>query len=393
MKLVHPTFQIIEQSSGIDGIEKQIELAGRTCYKSENKITKDSAKAFVERMIKSGHGAMLEHGSVYLTLDNKDTEICNRYKSNKYTKINVVGDKTYVSTNYRVIIENHWEDDLVFLSDCTRYHESRITVKFILNRVTGESFLRHRVFSFARESTRYCNYSKDKFGNELTFVIPSYSLLVPGTYTEKDLDKTSSEEEYIFLSSSLQCEKDYLRLIERGLKAQQARDILPFSICSPLVMTGFYSDWQHFFDLRCDNAAHPDARYLATSLRNEFEYLGFGIISKNEEHISQCSVSANTSIKNDRKDNKTRWELLPLDCIEDVARVYTEGAKKYGDNNWQNLDNGYERYKGALLRHLYASETNEFDQETGCRHLAQVAWNALAMLWYSKHNKNEQSKN
>ena len=92
-------------------------------------------------------------------------------------------------------------------------------------------------------------------------------------------------------------------------------------------------------------------------------------------------------IKNDRKDDKTRWELIPLDCLEDVARVYTEGAKKYADNSWQNLENGYERYKGALLRHLYAAESKEFDEETGCRHLAQVVWNAIALLWYSKHGR------
>lgn len=88
--------------------------------------------------------------------------------------------------------------------------------------------------------------------------------------------------------------------------------------------------------------------------------------------------------KNDKKDDKTRWELIPLDCLEDIARVYTEGAKKYGENTWQYLDNGYERYKGALLRHLYAAEHDEFDEETGCRHLAQVAWNAIALLWLSK---------
>lgn len=88
--------------------------------------------------------------------------------------------------------------------------------------------------------------------------------------------------------------------------------------------------------------------------------------------------------KNDKKDDKTRWELMPLDCLEDIARVYTEGAKKYGENTWQYLDNGYERYKGALLRHLYRAENETFDEDTGCRHLAQVAWNAIALLWLSK---------
>ena len=93
--------------------------------------------------------------------------------------------------------------------------------------------------------------------------------------------------------------------------------------------------------------------------------------------------------KNDRKDDKTRWELIPLDCLEDIARVYTEGAKKYGDNNWQNLDNGYERYKGALLRHLYASSLEEFDPET--KHEAAIAWNALALLYYAKNGRKTRS--
>lgn len=97
-----------------------------------------------------------------------------------------------------------------------------------------------------------------------------------------------------------------------------------------------------------------------------------------------------TGMKNDKLDDKTRWELMPLDCLEDIARVYTEGAKKYGVNTWQNLENGYERYKGALLRHLYAAESETFDEETGCRHLAQVAWNAIALLWLSKYSQSQE---
>ena len=98
-----------------------------------------------------------------------------------------------------------------------------------------------------------------------------------------------------------------------------------------------------------------------------------------------------TGMKNDKLDDKTRWELMPLDCLEDIARVYTKGAQKYGDNTWQNLENGYERYKGALLRHLYAAESETFDEETGCRHLAQVAWNAIALLWLSKHSQSQEA--
>lgn len=102
-----------------------------------------------------------------------------------------------------------------------------------------------------------------------------------------------------------------------------------------------------------------------------------------EEEIKS---NKNVSKKNDFKDNKLRWDLLPLAEIEDIVAVYTAGSKKYGDNNWQNLPNGLQRYKAALLRHLLCYEKGEeFDEETGCRHLAQVAWNAIAMLWISKH--------
>ena len=95
----------------------------------------------------------------------------------------------------------------------------------------------------------------------------------------------------------------------------------------------------------------------------------------------------NEGLKNDIKDKKIRWDLLPLDILNDIAMVYTAGAEKYGDNNWQNLENGYEKYKGALLRHLYAATKEVKDEETGCYHLAQVAWNAIAMLWLHKNNK------
>lgn len=99
-------------------------------------------------------------------------------------------------------------------------------------------------------------------------------------------------------------------------------------------------------------------------------------------------------IKNDYKDHKLRWDLLPLQEIEDIVRVYTAGADKYGDNNWQNLDNGYQRYKAALLRHLLEYEKgNRTDEDTGCLHLAQVAWNAIAMLYYDKHKIRYESKN
>lgn len=97
--------------------------------------------------------------------------------------------------------------------------------------------------------------------------------------------------------------------------------------------------------------------------------------------------------KNDLKEDKTRYELIPLDCLEDIARLYTVGAKKYGEDNWQYLPNGYERYRGALLRHMYAASNEEFDKETNIRHEAAMAWNAIAMLWFRKHKtKDNDSK-
>lgn len=289
MKLIKPNLEILEQQPGLDGIYKQIELAGRTCYKSEDKITEDSAKAFVDRMIKSGHGAMLEHGTVYLMLTNvtrgnltekeynsklnKLVETIIKYEKNPYSRIkhDIANGMHYITTNYRVLVENDWLDDLQYICEPTEYHEKRITVKWTLDRVTGESFLRHRVFSFARESTRYCNYSKDKFGNEITFMIPTYldeeKLKQYGPYHLVTRDNTP---ESIFIAAMNTSEKDYFKLLELGWKPQQARQVLPFSVHSPLVMTGFESDWKHFFSLRSPKAGatgvHPDAAYLADKL-------------------------------------------------------------------------------------------------------------------------------
>lgn len=100
------------------------------------------------------------------------------------------------------------------------------------------------------------------------------------------------------------------------------------------------------------------------------------------------------SIKNDRLDEKLRWELLPLEDVEDIVRVYTAGAKKYGENKWQDLPDGIRRYKAALLRHLVEYDKgNEIDEETGSLHLAAVAWNAIAMLHISKQQKKNGNQN
>lgn len=146
MKLIKPNLEILEQQPGLDGIYKQIELAGRTCYKSEDKITEDSAKAFVDRMIKSGHGAMLEHGTVYLKLPT-GLQLSDKYKKNKYSIITLtpeIDPYWAVTTNYRVLVENDWLDDLQYICEPTEYHEKRITVKWTCDRGVSHEFVRHK---------------------------------------------------------------------------------------------------------------------------------------------------------------------------------------------------------------------------------------------------------
>lgn len=285
MKLIKPHFEIIEQQPGLNGIYKQIELAGRTCYKSEDKITEDSAKAFVDRMIASGHGAMLEHGTVYLKVPYSDhkcafpfengyyEDCIGNYRHNKYSKVVQVWEDEdtaydYVTTNLRVLVENDWLMDLEYVCEPTEHHAKRVTVRFICDRGILAEFTRHRVFSFAAESTRYCNYSKDKFNNELTFIEPCWEWYNP---TRDGFSE--------FKTSLVNAENTYLYLIEHGWKPQQARAVLPNSLKTELVMTGFISDWKHFFMLRSNKygkgGAHPSANELATPLYEEFVARGY----------------------------------------------------------------------------------------------------------------------
>lgn len=257
MKLIESSVQIIEEKDPY----KMIELAGRTCYRSENNITEDSAKEFVDRMIKLGHGAMLEHGTIYLTIAKTAMNIGDPifYVRNKYSKVNEDDLFYYITTNMRVIVENNRLDDLQYQVDPTEHHEKRITVKFICDRGVSHEFVRHRVFSFAQESQRYCNYGKkDKFNHEVVFIKP--------TWYKEDASIVRSNERT--LCEILQkCETYYFYLLEDGAKPQEARAVLPNATKTELVMTGFESDWENFFELRCSKAAHPDAQKLANELK------------------------------------------------------------------------------------------------------------------------------
>lgn len=300
MKLIKPSFEIWEQSVGLEGVYKQIERVSRVCYKSEDKITEDSAKPFVDRMIKSGHGAMLEHGTVYLkipygTMDDRgefsNEPIVIKYIDNPYSVVmnNSENDYWYITSNYRVIIENEWIDDLQYLCKPTEFHAKRITVHFVCDRGVSHEFVRHRVMSFAQESTRYCNYSKDKFGNELTFIIPEWCPEIredsnKGWYPCSMYDKLylqhlqSAEDTYFALLKQWD-ERVPDKRYKSGFRnnpwmPQQAKAVLPNSLKTELVVTGFVSDWNHFFRLRSRIAEtgkpHPQAQELADPLMDEF---------------------------------------------------------------------------------------------------------------------------
>ncbi len=304
MKLIKPSFEILEQGPGLDGIYEAIERAGRTCYKSK-RPEGQAAKDFVDRMIASKHYAMLEHGTVYLR-DCRNLEYENnielveyshtldKYSTNPYSKVRYTSDCIYVTTNYRVIVENNWLDDLKYLCEPTEYHEKRVTVRFTTDRGVSHEFVRHRVFSFAQESTRYCNYSKDKFGNELTFIIPSwYNKETDSAVKLKFLNYlTTTEGLYLDLLRGSYWAK---KVIEEGatyekfeniekvfapLTPQQARQVLPNALKTELVMTGFISDWKHLFRLRTSFIAetgkpHPDMSNLCDPLYKEFIRRGY----------------------------------------------------------------------------------------------------------------------
>ena len=288
MKLIKPSWDIIEQENTLLGIYKHIEKAGRTCYKSENLITDDSAKKFVDKLIESKHHAMIEHGTIYLSIPIKlgNQPIIEKYYNNPYSKVarDTRVHNYCVTTNLRVIIENNWVEDLQYLCEPTEKHFKRVTVKFTLDQGVMREFTRHRVMSFACESTRYCNYNYDKFGNEVTFIIPNWcENIKEGSYQEKDLnfevDTKYTTNEQILLNTLFRAETAYIGLSVIW-KPQQVRNILPLATKCDLIMTGFTSDWKHFFSLRTSIIAetgkpHPQASELADPLYNEFIMRGY----------------------------------------------------------------------------------------------------------------------
>lgn len=304
MRLIKPSFEIWDQEGGLEGMQTHIERCGRVCYASE---PKGNPVEFVQRMINSGHGAMLEHGTVYLRLegvflDPKDCDIAYgnyvvaHYVKNPYSKVVIKHDgdwksNVYITTNYRVLVENNWLDDLKYLCEPTKHHEKRVTVHFTTQIAITREYNRHRVNSMAEQSTRYCNYGKDKFGGvginlpswvdseiqrleDITEnVLPTFEQLKEEYFSVSDQGLTKDDWGDIewWLWSNLVAEESYLKLIEKGRKPQEARVVLPLDTNTELIHTAFVSDWNHFFELRDDSHAHPDARLLAHPLHEAFK--------------------------------------------------------------------------------------------------------------------------
>lgn len=286
MKLIKQSFEFINQTDfSLIGIKKHIERCARVSYKSEDKITDTSYEKFVNMLESRGHNRPLEFGTVYLTLRGDDTNALRNiftYTENPWTKIRKQVIKAeydpnthvvlnYVTTNYRVIVENHLEEDLKYLCEPTEYHYKRYTAHMVLDRGVMDEFRTHVGLSHLAESTRYCNYSKDKFDNEITFIKPCWlddeKLKLYGPYHTVIRDKSP---ESIFIANLNNVERDYLDLIKLGWTPQQARSILPLGIKSELISCGFEDAWKNFFYRRDAPDAHPMAQEIAKPMHQKF---------------------------------------------------------------------------------------------------------------------------
>lgn len=298
MELITPSVEIWEQNNSLDGIWEHIARCTRVCYQSTSNINQgETAEEFVKRVIlrmdsstgelnwEKLHGAMLEHGTVYLNCPN--ISYCNML-GGKYTQY--VYDETNhqycITTNLRVLAET---GNMKLLDEAVipTIHKRRVTVSFITNIGVTREFNRHRVNSIAEESTRYCNYNKRNDG-QIKIGLPAWLL-------DEDnieyVDRHSTDELHSYCTDIADgddikwCDIDYYlfaltcaeycynNLIAKGWKPQQAREVLPLATKSQLIHTAFVDDWKHFFALRVDGISgppHPNARLIAKPLKEEF---------------------------------------------------------------------------------------------------------------------------
>ena len=300
MKLIKPSFEILEQRDfSIIGIKKFIERCGRVCYKSEDKITDSSFMKFVNMLIERDHTRPLEFGTVHLKVPSGkefkelvESLIEADLYNNMWIQYNVLPENTYITTNYRMYLrildKQSWISEY-FTEEDNCYYPSRYTVHMILSRGVMDEFRTHVGLSHLAESTRYCNYSKDKFGNKLTFIIPNWvklkydyvstddvgnnEILVNGV--EQDWYDEEDEVTKRFLYNTQRAEGVYIMLLKEGCTPQQAREVLPLSIKSELISCGFKDAWDNFFYRRCAKDAHPMAREIALPMQERFKELNY----------------------------------------------------------------------------------------------------------------------
>ena len=281
MKLINQSYEICNQTDfSISGIYKHIEKCTRVAYKSEDKITEDSAASFVNKLLNMKHLAPMEFGTIHFKMPitllktfAEDLMYHNLYNM-EWLKCKAVDNHAYFTTNYR-----HWLvmiDKVDYLKDYfteedNEYYPKRYTVKLITSRIVSHEVVRHRTMSFIQESQRFVNYSKAKFNNEVTFIKPCW---MDDTLIEKALKThpliVDLKPEILFVENSLNSEQDYLDLLKLGYKPQQARVVLPNSTKTELYMCGFKEAWEHFFELRDNKIVDPQMYDLAHPMHQEF---------------------------------------------------------------------------------------------------------------------------
>ena len=282
MKLIRQSFEILEQKDfSLVGIKKFIERCGRVCYKSEDRITDDSYEKFVNMLVKRDHARPLEFGTVHLKISSgmlfeeflQDLVDCELYNP-AWIKYKELPEYTYITTNYRHYLQIIKKCPYIaeyFTEQDNCYYPSRHTVHMVLSRGVMDEFRTHVGLSHLAESTRYCAYNKNKFNNEVTFVIPNWvNTNCPNK--EQEGPSVASME---WSTAMLDAENSYMNLIRMGCTAQEAREVLPLSVKSELISCGFEDAWENFFYRRCANDAHPMAREVAIPLQDKFNELGY----------------------------------------------------------------------------------------------------------------------
>lgn len=312
MKIIHPSVEYWSQVNTLDGIWEHAARCARVCYQSAHTKEDESAKDFLLRTIakngfkkdKSSHMSVLEHATVYLVVNIQNPfypHMYYKYKDNHYSKtcnliINDTIEGICITTNLRVIIENDWLDDLKFIANDSSNHVKRYTFSFITNLGVSRELNRHRCHSISEESTRYCNYSKDKFGNGLTFIIPEWLDLEECNIDDTDKEFIHLPNQYRFdgtlanlvdgdknltvegewLTANVKAQIHYLNLLKKGWKPQQAREVLPLSLKTQVVHTAFKDDWKDFIALRSNGisgAPHPNIKILADQVKHLIEQM------------------------------------------------------------------------------------------------------------------------